>query len=131
MCTHAHTHAANPNAHSYPSSKEVTPLHIAAGSGHLGCLQLLVQLGGDIMARDTEQLTPVEYANINGCEPCFIYLLDALGTIDINLLHPHTYVSSNNNMHKSPMYSCMHYMHIIYSSKIERWKYKGWTIICR
>ena len=77
--TRMHTYTANPNVHSYPGSKEVTPLHIAAGSGHLACLQLLVQLGGDIMARDTEQLTPMEYASINEHEPCFIYLLDILG----------------------------------------------------
>ena len=60
-------------------SKNVTPLHIAAGSGHLACLQLLVQLGGDIMARDTEQLTPVDYASVNGQGLCFKYLNDLLG----------------------------------------------------
>lgn len=60
-------------------SKEVTPLHIAAGSGHLACLQLLVQLGGDIMARDVEQLTPVDYASVNGQDLCLKYLNDVLG----------------------------------------------------
>ena len=77
---YAHTHTANPNVRSNPSSKEVTPLHIAAGSGHLACLQLLVQLGGDIMARDVEQLTPVDYASVNGQDLCLKYLNDILGT---------------------------------------------------
>ena len=79
--THTHTHIliANPNVRSNPSSKEVTPLHIAAGSGHLACLQLLVQLGGDIMARDTEQLTPVDYASVSGQDLCLNYLNDVLG----------------------------------------------------
>ena len=81
LYTHAHTHIliANPNVRSNPSSKEVTPLHIAAGSGHLACLQLLVQLGGDIMARDTEQLTPVDYASVSGQDLCLNYLNDVLG----------------------------------------------------
>ena len=59
----------------------MTPLHIAAGSGHLACLQLLVQLGGDIMARDTEQLTPVDYASVNGQDLCLNYLNDVLGKL--------------------------------------------------
>ena len=77
--THTHILIANPNVRSNPSSKEVTPLHIAAGSGHLACLQLLVQLGGDIMARDTEQLTPVDYASVSGQDLCLNYLNDVLG----------------------------------------------------
>ena len=81
LYTHTYTHilTANPNVRSNPSSKEVTPLHIAAGSGHLACLQLLVQLGGDIMARDTEQLTPVDYASVSGQDLCLNYLNDVLG----------------------------------------------------
>lgn len=86
--THTHTHlcfhTANPNVRSNPNSKEVTPLHIAAGSGHLACLQLLVQLGGDIMARDTEQLTPVDYACVNGQDLCLKYLNDVLGKLDLS-----------------------------------------------
>ena len=62
-------------------SENVTPLHIAAGSGHLACLQLLVQLGGDIMARDTEQLTPVDYASVNGQDLCLNYLNGVLGKL--------------------------------------------------
>ena len=62
-------------------SKTVTPIHIAAGSGHLACLQLLVQLGGDIMARDTEQLTPVDYASVNGQDLCLNYLNGVLGKL--------------------------------------------------
>ena len=81
--THTHTHTANPNVRSNPGSKEVTPLHIAAGSGHLACLQLLVQLGGDIMARDVEQLTPVDYASVNGQDLCLKYLNDVLGNSSI------------------------------------------------
>ena len=68
-------------------SKNVTPLHIAAGSGHLACLQLLVQLGGDIMARDTEQLTPVDYACVNGQDLCLNYLNDVLGICTTACMH--------------------------------------------
>ena len=60
-------------------SNEVTPLHIAAGCGHLACLQLLVQSGGDIMARDKRQLTPIDYANISGQDLCLNYLHDVIG----------------------------------------------------
>ncbi len=59
---------------SFVESGEVTPVHVAAGSGHLACLQLLVQLNGDVLARDVKQLTPIDYANINGQELCLNYL---------------------------------------------------------
>ncbi len=55
-------------------SSEITPVHIAAGTGHLACLQLLVQLGGDVLARDAKQLTPIDHANISGQELCLNYL---------------------------------------------------------
>ena len=70
---------ANPNVQSSSINRGVTPLHIAAGSGHLACLQLLVQLGGDIMATDTDQLTPVDYAIENSQDLCLNYLNDILG----------------------------------------------------
>ena len=77
---HKHN-TANPNVQSSCISKNVTPLHIAASAGHLACLQLLVQLGGDIMAKDIEQLTPVDYARVSGQNPCLNYLNDVLGII--------------------------------------------------
>ena len=67
--------------------ENVTPLHIAAGSGHLACLQLLIQLGGDIMARDAEQLTPVDYAGANGQDLCLNYLNDVLGICTTACMH--------------------------------------------
>ena len=70
---------ANPNIRSSLSSSEVTPLHVAALHGHLACLQLLVQLGGDIMVQDRRQLTPVDYAQINGQDFCFNYLNEVIG----------------------------------------------------
>ena len=62
-------------------SKNVTPLHIAAGLGHLACLQLLVQQGGNILATDAKQLTPMEYARKNGKDLCLSYLNDVLGML--------------------------------------------------
>ena len=72
-------YAANPNIRSTLSTSEVTPLHIAALHGHLACLQLLVQLGGDIMVQDRYHLTPVDYAQINGQDLCFNYLNEVIG----------------------------------------------------
>ncbi len=60
-------------------SYEVTPLHIASCCGHLACLQLLVQSGGDILARDLSQRTPIDYANANGQELCLKYLNEVIG----------------------------------------------------
>lgn len=70
---------ANPNIRSSLTTSEVTPLHIAALHGHLACLQLLVQLGGDIMLQDKRHLTPVDYAQINGQDLCFNYLNEVIG----------------------------------------------------
>ena len=72
-------YVANPNIRSTLSTSEVTPLHIAALHGHLACLQLLVQLGGDIMVQDRCHLTPVDYAQINGQDLCFNYLNEVIG----------------------------------------------------
>ncbi len=64
---------------SLPVTNEVTPLHVAAGRGHLACLQLLVQSGGNVLARDKELKTPLDYA-INGRhESCLSYLHEELG----------------------------------------------------
>ena len=85
-CTHAPPSdpllhpPANPNVRSAVSSNEVTPLHIAAGCGHLACLQLLVQSGGDIMVQDRRQLMPIDYANMNGQDLCLNYLHDVIST---------------------------------------------------
>ena len=84
---------ANPNVQSSDDSKNVTPLHIAAGSGHLACLQLLVQFEGNIMARDTEQLTPVDYAIVSGQDLCLNYLNDVLGML---LIHVGSSGTQNN-----------------------------------
>lgn len=56
----------------------MTPVHVAASAGHLACLQLLVQLGGDVLARDSKQLTPIDHANISGQELCLNYLHNIL-----------------------------------------------------
>jgi ankyrin repeat protein len=69
---------ANPNIRSTLTTSEVTPLHMAARHGHLACLQLLVQLGGDIMVQDRFHLTPVDYAQINGQDLCFNYLNEVI-----------------------------------------------------
>ena len=107
-------------------SKNVTPLHIAAGFGHLACLQLLVQLGGDIMARDSEQLTPVDYASVNGQDLCLNYLSDVLGMLLIGsystqnfiiayeILYQHTH--DNYSLNSS---FCIY----MYSKKIQGRKY--------
>ena len=68
-------------------NRSVTPLHLAAGSGHLACLQLLVQQGGDILATDTEQLTPVDYARENHRDLCLNYLNDVLGIHRVLIVH--------------------------------------------
>ena len=75
--------------------KNVTPLHIAAESGHLACLQLLVQQGGNILATDTEHLTPVDYAEKNGKDLCLSYLNDVLGMLLIDGCGTR---NSNNNI---------------------------------
>jgi ankyrin repeat protein len=69
---------ANPNIRSTLTTSEITPLHIAARHGHLASLQLLVQLGGDIMIQDKCHLTPVDYAQINGQDLCFNYLNEVI-----------------------------------------------------
>ncbi len=71
--------AANPNVCSTPTTNEVTPLHVAAGLGHLACLQLLVQSGGDILWADNRNQSPLDYARANGQDLCFNYLQEQLG----------------------------------------------------
>lgn len=71
--------AANPNIRSTSLTSGVTPLHLAARHGYLACLQLLVQLGGDIMVQDKFHLTPVDYAQIHGQDLCFNYLNEVIG----------------------------------------------------
>ena len=70
---------ANPNVCSTSSSHEVTPLHVAAGLGHLACLQLLVQSGGDVLYPDNQHRTPLDYAVLNGQELCLNYLNEEIG----------------------------------------------------
>lgn len=61
------------------STNEVTPLHVSAGLGHLACLQLLVQSGGDVLFADKQQRTPLDYATSNGQELCLNYLHEQIG----------------------------------------------------
>ena len=57
----------------------MTPLHVAASLGHLACLQLLVQSGGDILFTDNRNRTPLDCATSNGQELCLGYLQDQIG----------------------------------------------------
>lgn len=60
-------------------SHEVTPLHVAAGLGHLACLQLLVQSGGDVLCMDAQHRTPLDCAVLNGQELCLNFLNEEIG----------------------------------------------------
>ena len=60
-------------------SHEVTPLHVAASLGHLACLQLLVQSGGDVLCMDSQHHTPLDYAVLNGQELCLNFLNEEIG----------------------------------------------------
>ena len=62
-----------------PASNEMTPLHVAVMCGHLACLQLLVQSGGDIMAQDSNKLTASDYAIREGQMFCLNYLDEQIG----------------------------------------------------
>lgn len=42
----------------------VTPLHLAASEGLLDCVEMLVQAGADVQARDNIGLTPLDFARI-------------------------------------------------------------------
>ncbi len=70
---------ASPNVTSTGVTNEVTPIHVAAGLGHLACLQLLVQSGGDVLAMDNRQKTPLDYASLNGQDLCLNYLHNEVG----------------------------------------------------
>ena len=70
---------ANPNSVSLAVTNEVTPLHVAASLGHLACLQLLVQSGGDVLAMDKDQKTPLDYARAGRQDMCLNYLHEELG----------------------------------------------------
>lgn len=75
----ASTTTVDVNVKATPASNEVTPLHVAVMCGHLACLQLLVQSGGDVMALDSNNLTASDYAIREGQMFCLGYLEEQIG----------------------------------------------------
>lgn len=47
-------------------SQGCTALHWAADKGHLDIIKALIQHGADIQAKDTDGMTPEEYASLAG-----------------------------------------------------------------
>ena len=65
---------ADPNIRSSNATNEVTPLHIAARQGNLACLEMLVESGGNPLAKDSINKMPRDYAQENGQELCLEFL---------------------------------------------------------
>ena len=47
-----------------------TPVHLAADSGQLECLRLLLECGGNHEHKDSEKKTPLDYAQKKGNTLC-------------------------------------------------------------
>ena len=60
-----------------------TPLHFAAGNGHLQCARTLLRLGADINATDTALNTPVLHAALNGRKD----VVEALEELECDMDH--------------------------------------------
>ena len=56
-----------------------TPVHLAAEKGHLHCLNLLLDFGGDCSYLDNEGNSPIDYAHRNQNLLCEHLLLKHLG----------------------------------------------------
>ena len=56
-----------------------SPLHKAACHGHLACIKLLLEYGGNPGGRDFERATPLHLAAMNAHADCCKYLLQACG----------------------------------------------------
>jgi len=61
-----------------------TPLHVAAGSGSLECVKLLLDLGADVSAFDFSDTSPCIYAGRNGHREVVTTLLDAGAVVGSN-----------------------------------------------
>ena len=56
-----------------------TPVHVAAEKGHLHCLNLLLDYGGDCNYLDSEGKSPIDYAHRNQNILCEHLLLKHFG----------------------------------------------------
>lgn len=61
----------------YRDALDRTPLHVAAGSGSLDCVNLLLEYGANVSAFDFSDTSPCIYAGRNGHREVVTALLDA------------------------------------------------------
>jgi hypothetical protein len=79
-----------------------TPLHHAAGEGHLATIKLLLELGANVHAQAKDGQTPLHYAAIAGCLETVHLLVEiggsgAVDTQDAKKCTPLHYAASNGH----------------------------------
>ena len=58
---------------------------MAAETGHLGCVKLLIDVGADVKLSDRRGNTPLSLAAANGHDDCVVSLLIAGGSVNCKM----------------------------------------------